>query len=204
MTTTQTDTAPIPTVKKYLVQDTTETNLFYYDMKIGDEVKRIKFRVVWNDMLGNVYYAFLDNKDIPALRHLAGKTAVSQSEWGFDKRGLLAHLQRSVEKHNAGDHVGGCHELQTIINRVTATDPVKALMRLATVYFIMDGERPDTFDADMMLKKLDAMEQDPSTKVFFLNEALAITESLDVISKAGTIQFLVANTLLQSQANTQS
>lgn len=148
-------------------------------MTYTDQLGRIvKLKETWTDIYGNKYYTFEDVKEMAANRHIAGKTAVIEAEFGCSKEQAIEAMDGVVKALNTQDYSTAAYKALLLKTKFQKADAEKAYLSLATVYVLMEGERPDSYEPEFAKKKLDLWERDIDTRLFFLNTAYTTTESL--------------------------
>lgn len=171
---------------KYLTQTGENEYTFVDQFK-----NKVLFHIIWKDKAGNSYFQFNDIKQMAAMRNIAGKTAVIEAEWGVTLKQAVAYLDKALQCLNVPNVGEASHNLHLLRERVLRTNPEQAYLNLATVYSLIEGENPEIFEGEFQKKKLLLWEQDPKSKVFFLNHAYADTTNLITISNTDTLLFLM-------------
>lgn len=146
--------------------------------KEADLLKRI-----YKDKAGNIYYQFRDHSRImPAHRFRLAETAIIEADLGISAKEGSKLVDECINKFEAwakSPKSTGLSEALSILvelkRRFESLAEEETLLKLASVYFVMNDEDPYHYVSSQQQKKFDAWDIDIEAKDFFLCRAAEIT-----------------------------
>lgn len=129
------------------------------------------------DIYGNKYYVFKDPRQISPQRAIAAMGLVRFADMRITRNRLNNILDEMEKQFNAGQFMKAGALIEEIrISEQLWAEP-ETLRELATVYVMIDGESPLTYDPHVNQKKKEMWAADTETEAFFLYYAFKFTES---------------------------
>jgi len=135
-------------------------------------------------------YAFKQPLKMPALRSLAGETAMKQAEMNIGREELIEFIGEMEEAGNAGKITTLFTLLKNLEQRINLAAHEETLIDLACVYFLLEGEDPLTISQDTQKRKRQLIEADETARAFFLIASYRITNDYSDISDSDILSYL--------------
>lgn len=135
--------------------------------------------MVYTDRDGNKWWNFDDLTAIPHVRTMAAQKITSLYSLGLSKDDLTAHIDglkfilRSSDKDKYEKAFALVLDFESKAN--AATDAIKQMTGLTTVYFTLNDEPIDSWDNALQIKKMGLLEADTDMHTFFLSLLIDVT-----------------------------
>jgi len=163
--------------------------------KAGDLLKRI-----YKDKNGNIYFGFRDPRQMPANRLRVGEIAGVEAELclsSTDGSMLVDKVITDIETWaKSPKSTGLANALSVLVElkrRFESLAEEETLLKLATVYFVMNKEDPYHYNTLEQQAKKDAWNIDGEAKDFFLCRAAEITNFYGTTSDKDILMYLKQN-----------
>lgn len=135
-------------------------------IKIGN--KEVEFKIVYKDSFGNIWRAPNDLSDYPFIRLSNIQTYSRYTELKLDKERLLKIIDTSIECLKRND----THEASILLNEVKIAESMfcekQTLLKLASAMFLINDEKPNSWNEAYEKLKIDSMLNDADCMAFFL------------------------------------
>lgn len=142
---------------------------------------------VYTDNDGNNWWFFQDLMTLPQTRQLASHKITSLYALGLSKDDLFGFINsvKTLAKSADGEKYEKIYaatlDFETKANN--ATDAVTQLSSLVCVYFLLNDEVIDSWDNNLVAKKMQLLSLNPEMHNFFLNRQLDAIERYQMHSK---------------------
>lgn len=151
----------------------------------------------YKDNNGHIYYRFRDPREMPGPRLRVAELAAVEADLSISAEDGKKLIGMAIEKFETATRSKkfdgfsqGLYYLVELQRRFDALAEEKTLQKLATVYFTMDDEDPETYINSWQQRKMDAWDADPDCKSFFLCRAAEITQFFGDTSDTDILTYL--------------
>ncbi len=141
----------------------------YINKDTGMETKT---NLIYTDREGRKYWGFADLFQLPQIRAVMAKNITDLYNIGLTLKDIQAWCNEEKALLNSNDPEKYQKLYALILEKeklaTYTADPIKQRLALATVYILMDDERPDYFDQSLGDDKLQLWKGDHTAVAFFL------------------------------------
>ena len=162
--------------------------------------KAADLKRIYKDKAGNIYYKFRDDRQLSAHRTRVGEITAIEAEMCISSEegikltnGIITDLEnwtKSQKSTGFGDAMAKLVELRRRFELLAEED---TLLKLASVYFMMNDEDPQHYLPSEQQKKHDAWDIDSEAKDFFLCRAAEVTRFYGTTSDKDILMYLKKN-----------
>ena len=152
---------------------------------------------IYRDKAGNIYYKHRDDRQMSAHRLRIAEIACIEAELCLNSKDgsmLVDKVITGIEMWAKSPTSTGLSESLAILveleRRFKALAEEETFLKLATVYFMMNDEDPETYSSIDQQKKKDAWEVDKDAKDFFLCRAAEVTRFFGTTSDKDILLYL--------------
>ena len=131
--------------------------------------------------------------NVPAKRAIAAEVATRFVNMNLTKDELKKLLTNMKDNANKGDIVSLFNVLAEIEFRLDFIGEESTLLDLASIYYIIEGEKADVFSESWTEKKKQIIQDDAEAKDFFLQKAYLFTTRSSELSGADFLKYLKKN-----------
>lgn len=149
-----------------------------------------RLELIHTDKHGNKYYKFKDPRQLPGARLRAAEMAAIEAELCITSQEGSRLLEIQMDYMNKGDFVHASSITVELYNRFKSLAEEETLLKLASVYVVMEGEPVDEYMQSWFERKLKAWADDEQAKGFFLGLAIQITEAYGDTSPQHILEYL--------------
>ena len=142
---------------------------------------------------GHIFYSYKNNLELPAKRSIAAEVAVREACMNITAEKLDELLDECIKHANKGNIVDLFAIIKEIKNRLRYSGERETLMKLATVYYIMDNEDETDYIRSEQQAKMKFWEDYPEEGDFFLQKAHNIITSFSNTSQIDIVTYLMEN-----------
>ena len=139
---------------------------------------------------GIKFYTFSNPIQIPARRALAAEAATKQAEMNVTSEDLNAFITEAVSYGNKGEISKIFYLLERLKERLDWACEYETLMKLATCYFLIEGEPIQSVSNEFTKRKRALIQSSPEAEGFFLAAAYKLTTEYSDFSETDILQYL--------------
>lgn len=129
--------------------------------------------VIYTDAAGYRWWSFVDLFTLPIIREVAARKVTDLYTASITKTDIDEFLNKQKTILRSNDPEKYDKLMSEVLNFESAvsnvSDPTRNLLSLCTVYVMSDDERPDAYDLNLAMAKMDLWKEDTDAMVFFLN-----------------------------------
>lgn len=149
-----------------------------------------RLELLHTDKHGVKYFKFKDPRQLPGPRLRAAELAAVEAELCLTSQEGSRLLEMQMEYMNKGDFVKASSITVELYNRFKSLAEEETLLKLASVYVLLEGEPPDEYMQSWFNKKIELWNDDQEAKGFFLGMAIKLTEIYGDTSPETILQYL--------------
>lgn len=149
-----------------------------------------RLELLYTDKHGVKYFKFRDPRQLPGARLRAAELAAVEAELCLTSQEGSRLLEMQMEYMNKGDFVKASSITVELYNRFKSLAEEETLLKLASVYVLLEGEPPDEYMQSWFNKKIELWNDDQEAKGFFLGMAIKLTEIYGDTSPETILQYL--------------
>lgn len=155
--------------------------------------RKIDLKQVYKDRAGNIYYAYVDPRELPGPRLRVAEVAVVEAGMNIDAKTGMEMIDRQMEYWNKGQYAQAINISTELYKRFKMLAEEETLLKLATAYFVMNGEDETRYNKSDQELKLRAWADDEDARDFFIVEAVKLTGYYSTISPEDILTYLKEN-----------
>ncbi len=175
-------------LKMWELQSESANKRIYFNQATGSRSTQTQIKV---DKDKNSWWQFDNLMELPYTRNFQAAKISSLYALGLSRDDLHNHIGRlrkilkSTDPEKYEQAYAEVLDFETKVN--SATDAIKQMSALVCVYFTLNDEAIDGWDAQLQIKKMALLEADVEMHSFFLTKQIEITErytqSLNLLSQ---------------------
>lgn len=155
---------------------------------VAEDIPAMK--LIYTDDQGNKFYEFANVLEIPSRRSIAAEVAIREQQMNLTADNLnmlIEHAKTAGDKGNFSDVMTIINEIQY---RLTFAGEEQTLLKLATIYFTINGENPNKYKKEDQDLKMEIFKSNDDVRDFFLQKAYNLTQIYSDTSEADILMYL--------------
>lgn len=145
---------------------------------------------VYKDKFGNKWYAMRNPLHISGHRGVSAEKAKRFMTMKIDETSLMKLLDEQIAQFNLGEYAKSASIAYEIKHRLKFICEEKSILDLVFIYYFLEDEDPEIPNEYFRDKKHAILEQDPTSRAFFLRIGISLTKKFFAIQEENMIPYL--------------
>ena len=149
--------------------------------------KTVSTRLIYKDLQGNEYFEFVNLADVPQTRMVWAARSVRHFEMNLTRSSLNSLMKRLIQ--TPGDSAKNAIAAE-VMDRTNFCAEFETSLEIAFPYFLLNEEKPNTFDFQIQSQKKQLWLEDSESCAFFLSGVFQFIEPYSQLSREDFLTYI--------------